>query len=114
MSVDDEVLEQQLLAVFAHYDIPEPHSGERPFKCPVHDDGHASASVNRARGLWNCHGCGAGGSAVSLVQQKEGIDFNAALTMVRQLTGGTAQVHRPQRSKKRNTRWVPPALRNSA
>jgi len=113
VSVDDEVLEQQLLAVFEHYDIPEPQSGERPFKCPVHDDSHASASVNRSRGLWNCHACGAGGSAVSLVQQKEGIDFNAALAFVRQLTGGVP-TQRPQRAKRRNTRWIPPALRHSA
>jgi len=113
MTTEDDVLEAQLVAVFDHYDIPEPGSGERPFKCPIHEDTHASASVNRERGLWKCHGCGEGGSAVTLVQKKENVDFVAALKIVNQLTGGvvvTAKASRPR--KNRSGRWIPPALRS--
>lgn len=34
---------------------------ERPFRCPVHDDTNASASVNVVKGLWCCYACGASG-----------------------------------------------------
>jgi hypothetical protein len=34
---------------------------ERPFKCEVHDDRNASASVNTLTGLWCCYACGAAG-----------------------------------------------------
>jgi hypothetical protein len=34
---------------------------ERPFRCHVHDDSSASASVNVAKGVWYCFACGAKG-----------------------------------------------------
>ena len=34
---------------------------ERPFRCHVHDDSNASASVNVQSGLWICYACGATG-----------------------------------------------------
>lgn len=34
---------------------------ERSFRCPVHDDTHASASVNVNKGVWYCFSCGAKG-----------------------------------------------------
>jgi hypothetical protein len=36
---------------------------ERPFRCHVHDDSNASASVNTQTGLWICYACGAAGKA---------------------------------------------------
>jgi len=36
---------------------------ERPFRCHVHDDHQASASVNVAKGVWVCYACHAGGKA---------------------------------------------------
>lgn len=38
---------------------------ERPFRCHVHEDNNASASVNVLKGVWYCHGCGARGVADS-------------------------------------------------
>jgi len=43
--------------------ITRGHGTERPFRCPVHDDRHASASVNVLKGLWYCYTCGAHGKA---------------------------------------------------
>lgn len=40
---------------------------ERAFNCHVHDDRLASASVNVAKGVWCCYGCGAKGTV-------EGVD----------------------------------------
>lgn len=34
---------------------------ERSFRCEVHDDHNASASVNTVTGLWCCYACGAAG-----------------------------------------------------
>lgn len=34
---------------------------ERAFRCDVHDDHNASASVNVLKGLWVCYSCGASG-----------------------------------------------------
>jgi hypothetical protein len=36
---------------------------ERPFRCHVHDDSNASASVNSQTFLWVCYACGASGKA---------------------------------------------------
>jgi|GEM_PF-1808645 len=36
---------------------------ERPFRCEVHDDRNASASVNSITLLWCCYACGAAGKA---------------------------------------------------
>lgn len=35
---------------------------ERPFRCHVHDDSNASASVNVLKGVWTCYACGAHGA----------------------------------------------------
>ena len=34
---------------------------ERPFRCEVHEDSQASASVNIVKGVWFCHACHASG-----------------------------------------------------
>ena len=44
---------------------------ERPFRCPVHDDHQASASVNVAKGLWVCYACGAKGTTAGVVEQED-------------------------------------------
>lgn len=113
--MNDEDAEARLLAVFDHYDLPEPRYGEHPMKCPVHDDRVASASVNRGKGLWHCHACGAGGNAVSLVAARENLEYRDAAAWVDGLTGAsTAQQRSLQgvRRKRSAGRWVPPALRS--
>lgn len=85
-------------------------------KCPVHDDRVASASVNRGKGLWHCHACGAGGNAVSLVAALESVDYQEANRIVRALVGGsTGQYGASQgvRRKRSSGRWVPPSLRRA-
>lgn len=41
--------------------IADGRGGERPFRCPEHDDSHASASVNVNKGVWYCYVCHARG-----------------------------------------------------
>lgn len=46
---------------------------ERPFRCHVHDDTTASASVNVLKGVWVCYACGAAGTVdgVDLVPEAD-------------------------------------------
>lgn len=47
--------------------------------CPVHDDKHASCSVDKSKGLWNCKTCGASGNIFDLYMAARGVDFATAL-----------------------------------
>lgn len=47
---------------------------ERSFRCPVHGDHTASASVNVAKGVWVCYACGAKGR-IDEVIESEGYQF---------------------------------------
>lgn len=107
--------EDALVAVMDKYGLPEPGYGERPMRCPVHDDQHASASVNRAKGVWFCHACGKGGDAVSLVEAMESVDYASARRVIEALVGVSTGQERPLQgvSRKRSTRWVPPSLRRA-
>ena len=46
--------------------------------CPFHGDDTASASVSYQYNALRCHGCGAGGSAVRIIKEREGVSFGAA------------------------------------
>ncbi len=48
-------------------------------RCPFHEERTPSFSVNSVEKLFYCFGCGAGGNLFGFVQQKEGLDFAAAV-----------------------------------
>lgn len=52
---------------------------ERPFRCEVHDDSMASASVNVLKGVWYCHACHATGS----VDDKKAPSIEALEAMIK-------------------------------
>lgn len=56
------------------------------FKCPFHDDAEASANFNPVKGLWHCHVCNVGGSAIDFLMRK-GDDFKDALSAVGEFAG---------------------------
>ena len=47
--------------------------------CPFHDERSPSFSVDAAKKLYHCFGCGAGGDAIGFVREVEGLDFVGAL-----------------------------------
>ncbi len=58
-----------IVAVLAHYKVSLTGEGEqRKGECPFHEGGKPSFSVNVTRNVFNCHGCGAGGNVIKLVQ----------------------------------------------
>jgi DNA primase len=50
--------------------------------CPFHQEKTPSMSVDRARGLYHCFGCGKGGDVFDFVRETRGVDFGEALEML--------------------------------
>ena len=48
-------------------------------RCPFHEERTPSFSVNPAKGVYYCFGCGAGGDVVRFVQETENVDFVGAI-----------------------------------
>ena len=57
--------------------------------CPFHQEKTASMSVDRARGLYNCFGCGKHGDIFTFVQETQGLDFPEALEALARRAGVT-------------------------
>lgn len=55
--------------------------------CPFHEEKTPSMSVDRARGLYHCFGCGKGGDVFNFVQETQGIDFADALELLARRAG---------------------------
>lgn len=52
---------------------------ERPFRCHMHDDTNASASVNVAKMVWYCYACGASGTTDGKAKAPSADDLAAML-----------------------------------
>ncbi len=57
--------------------------------CPFHEEKTPSMSVDRARGLYHCFGCGKGGDLFSFVQETQGLNFREALEVLARKAGVT-------------------------
>lgn len=57
--------------------------------CPFHEEKTPSMSIDRARGLYHCFGCGKGGDVFDFVQETRGVDFGEALEMLATKAGIT-------------------------
>ena len=51
--------------------------------CPFHDDQNSSFSIDKERGLYNCHGCGASGDPVTFLQKRRGFTEADAIAALR-------------------------------
>jgi hypothetical protein len=71
----------------------------RQWTCPSPAHAQTGAtppvSLDAARGLWNCHGCPAGGSAVDLLILSRGLTTHEAFEMLRTRTATIAARPRP-------------------
>ncbi len=48
-------------------------------RCPFHEERTPSFSVNPAKGLYYCFGCGKGGDMIRFVEETQGLDFAGAI-----------------------------------
>jgi DNA primase len=55
--------------------------------CPFHEEKSASMSVDRARGLYHCFGCGEGGDVFTFVEKTQGVGFPEALELLARRAG---------------------------
>lgn len=112
----------EMEAYLAHVGATIPSgSGERPMRCPFHDDSHASASVNLNKGLFHCNTCDASGDAIALIIANEGTDHVGAFRILKEQLGITVGsdedagsrlgVPGKQGSGRTGRRYVPPRRR---
>jgi len=71
--------------------------------CPFHEEKTPSMSVDRAKGLYHCFGCGKGGDVFSFVQETQGLDFREAVEVLARKAGITLVVD-PDAAEKRGKR----------
>jgi hypothetical protein len=79
------------------YGCPSPNHAQTGRTPPV--------SIDETRGLWNCHGCGAGGTAIDALMVADSITTAEAFSRLREATGldrchaGSARPTRPARAE---------------
>ncbi|MCU4176436.1 DNA primase [Carboxylicivirga sp. N1Y90] len=49
--------------------------------CPFHNEKTPSLSVNPAKGIFKCFGCGKGGNAIEFIKEHEGVEFKEAVVI---------------------------------
>lgn len=57
--------------------------------CPFHEEKTPSMSIDRARGLYHCFGCGEGGDVFTFVERTQGVNFPEALEVLAKKAGIT-------------------------
>jgi DNA primase len=90
--IPEEIIQQ----IAASNDIVEVIGGYFPLKragptfkalCPFHQERSPSFTVNPARQIFKCFGCGAGGSVFRFVMDYEHVDFTAAVRKLAERVG---------------------------
>jgi len=73
--------------------------------CPFHQEKTASMSIDPARGLYHCFGCGKSGDLFRFVQETQALGFSDAVEMLARRSGIT--LHRdPDAARRRDRRQV--------
>ncbi|MGI9586548.1 MAG: DNA primase [Acidimicrobiia bacterium] len=71
--------------------------------CPFHSEKTPSLSIDGARGLYHCFGCGKSGDVYRWVQETQGLDFSGAVEFLARRAGVTLKVD-PEAAKRRGQR----------
>lgn len=56
-------------------------------RCAFHQDDTPSLSIDPAKGLWHCFGCGIGGDGITFLEKTLGLNFGQAADLWRELSG---------------------------
>ena len=70
--------------------------------CPFHQEKAPSLSIDPARGLYHCFGCGKSGDLFRFVQEIHSLDFNDAVELLARRAGVT--LHRDPEAARRQSR----------
>lgn len=71
--------------------------------CPFHSEKTPSLSIDGARGLYHCFGCGKSGDVFRWVQETQAVDFSEAVELLARRAGVTLKVD-PEAAKRRGQR----------
>jgi len=71
--------------------------------CPFHSEKTPSLSIDGARGLYHCFGCGKSGDVFRWVQETQAVDFSGALELLARRAGVTLTID-PAAAKRRSQR----------
>jgi DNA primase len=71
--------------------------------CPFHSEKTPSLSIDGARGLYHCFGCGKSGDVFRWVQETQAVDFAGAVELLARRAGVTLTVD-PEAAKRRSHR----------
>ncbi len=71
--------------------------------CPFHSEKTPSLSIDGARGLFHCFGCGKSGDVYRWVQETQAVDFTGAVEFLARRAGVTLKVD-PEAAKRRDRR----------
>lgn len=78
-------------------------------RCPFHEDGHPSASINVAKQRFHCFVCDINADAIGLVRLQEGCSYADAVAKVEAITGeGDRKVSGPTV----DSPWLPSGTRD--
>lgn len=94
-------IELDIGPVLEYYGCINPPNGPgwRSLKCPFHEDSVASARSN-GKGF-ACHGCGMKGSALSLLMEREYLDYQGSILKYEEITGTSHESLRATKTWKR-------------
>jgi hypothetical protein len=78
-----------LVSVLDYYGVVyHPDRISQKIHCPVHEDAVSSCSINLDdEGWWKCFACGKAGDSLTLIMEKEEVDFAAALRFAEKIPG---------------------------
>ncbi len=71
--------------------------------CPFHQEKTPSLSIDPARGLYHCFGCGKSGDLFRFIEETQGLDFTDAVELLARRAGITLQ-RDPDAAKRRDRR----------
>jgi DNA primase len=73
--------------------------------CPFHQEKTPSMSIDPARGLYHCFGCGKSGDLFTFIQDTQALEFSDAVELLARRAGLTLQ-RDPEEAKRRDRRQV--------
>ncbi|MGH7238526.1 MAG: CHC2 zinc finger domain-containing protein [Candidatus Saccharimonadales bacterium] len=111
--IGDELTIENVLLHYGAKRIPH-GAGWKAMKCPFHNDGTASGSVNHSKNAFKCHTgkCGISGDAAGVIMKVEKITRREAIEQARRIFGASVgEVSRPIRSARKrrplgSERWA--------
>lgn len=103
----DELVERSDIADVVGSYVQLKRKGSNMFGlCPFHSEKTPSFSVNEARQIYHCFGCGAGGGVISFIMRIENLDFSDAVRLLAARAGMQVPENGEEENAKRRARLL--------